>query len=165
MRKLKRGDRVQPKHPKHGNRPTGTWLGKCGGVVELWIDDALGLITSVHEADYNLLETTWQEEAENIHRGILGSGGGPTWLPYGAEDSRFWGLALCGEAGELANKIKKLWRGDSIARTEILEEIADVQISLNQLAKCFNADPDVEAACKIPVLYNRWPSIKPIEEE
>lgn len=45
----------------------------------------------------------------------------------GADKVRFLALALCGETGELANLIKKDWRGDPGDRSEkIKEELADV---------------------------------------
>lgn len=105
---------------------------------------------------------TWKDESENIHRGLLESMGRHGWPAYGDEDSRFLSLALCGEAGELANKIKKIWRGDAWDPQAIKEEIADVRIYLEQLAKCFGTDADTEAAKKIPELYRRWPFIKPV---
>lgn len=40
-----------------------------------------------------------------------------------------WALAICGEAGELANLVKKCLRGDSTVlekRSEILSELADI---------------------------------------
>lgn len=55
--------------------------------------------------------------------------------PGSKDDIRFLSLALCGEAGELANMIKKEWRGDTrnMSATEITafykkldDEIGDV---------------------------------------
>lgn len=40
-----------------------------------------------------------------------------------------WALAICGEAGELANLVKKIRRGDfslESQRTEMLKELADI---------------------------------------
>lgn len=42
----------------------------------------------------------------------------------------FFSLELCGEAGELANKEKKLWKGKQISDDELSEEAADVFIAL-----------------------------------
>ncbi len=42
----------------------------------------------------------------------------------------FFSLELCGEAGELANKEKKLWKGKFISQDELSEEAADVFIAL-----------------------------------
>ncbi len=51
-----------------------------------------------------------------------------SWGPSGKKNmERFCALALCGEAGELANLIKKDWRGDDGDRkTKIIQELADV---------------------------------------
>ena len=51
--------------------------------------------------------------------------------PWSTEDIRFLALSLSGEAGELANKIKKHWRGDTDAPhptrdSKLKEELADV---------------------------------------
>jgi NTP pyrophosphatase (non-canonical NTP hydrolase) len=63
-------------------------------------------------------------------------------LPDNHEDRiRFLTLALCGEAGELANIVKKDWRGDSGDREEALkEEMADVGNYLFFLAKELGMD-------------------------
>jgi NTP pyrophosphatase (non-canonical NTP hydrolase) len=56
---------------------------------------------------------------------------------YSDADERFLALALCGEAGELANLIKKRWRDGADLSEEVKDEIADVRIYLELLAKCF----------------------------
>lgn len=61
---------------------------------------------------------------------------------YSNEDERFLSLALCGEVGELANKIKKRWRDGVDLSEEIRDEIADARVYLELLAKCF----DIEGA-------------------
>ena len=44
-------------------------------------------------------------------------------------DDKFWGLAICGEAGELANMLKKEARGTHcFSVSEIGEELADIFI-------------------------------------
>jgi NTP pyrophosphatase (non-canonical NTP hydrolase) len=57
-------------------------------------------------------------------------------------DERFLALALCGEAGELANMIKKRWRDGADLSEEIRDEIADIRIYLELLAKCFAIEGD-----------------------
>lgn len=44
--------------------------------------------------------------------------------------AEFFALELCGEAGELANKEKKVWKGKAIPHHEQAEEAADVFIAL-----------------------------------
>lgn len=59
---------------------------------------------------------------------------------YSNTDERFLALALCGEAGELANYIKKRWRDGSDLTEEIRDEIADIRVYLELLAKCFGIE-------------------------
>ena len=59
---------------------------------------------------------------------------------YSSTDERFLALALCGEAGELANMIKKRWRDSADLSEEIRDEIADIRVYLELLAKCFDIE-------------------------
>lgn len=59
---------------------------------------------------------------------------------YSNTDERFLALALCGEAGELANMIKKRWRDGADLSEEIKDEIADIHVYLELLAKCFGIE-------------------------
>jgi NTP pyrophosphatase (non-canonical NTP hydrolase) len=59
---------------------------------------------------------------------------------YSNSDERFLALALCGEAGELANMIKKRWRDDVDLSDDIRDEIADIRVYLELLAKCFDIE-------------------------
>src|ERR1700723_887189 len=59
---------------------------------------------------------------------------------YSNTDERFLGLALAGETGELCNMIKKRWR-DGVDLTEpIRDEIADIRVYLELIAKCFGIE-------------------------
>lgn len=42
------------------------------------------------------------------------------------DNVHFLSLALCGEAGELANIVKKHWRGDGQLGAAALDEVADI---------------------------------------
>ena len=49
------------------------------------------------------------------------------WCPDGEARLPFLALALCGEAGELGNLVKKQWRGDPVEHYgEIVSELADI---------------------------------------
>jgi NTP pyrophosphatase (non-canonical NTP hydrolase) len=61
---------------------------------------------------------------------------------YSNSDERFLALALCGEAGELANMIKKRWRDGVDLTEEIRDEIADIRVYLELIAKCFDVEGD-----------------------
>lgn len=61
----------------------------------------------------------------------------PAWSSTG---ERFLALGLCGEAGELANMIKKRWRDGVDLSEEIKDEIADVRVYLELIARCFNIE-------------------------
>jgi NTP pyrophosphatase (non-canonical NTP hydrolase) len=56
----------------------------------------------------------------------------------------FFCLELCGEAGELANLQKKLWKGKDIEHAHLADEAADVLIALMNYANA--ADIDLAAA-------------------
>lgn len=46
--------------------------------------------------------------------------------PGSLEDERFLALALAGEAGEVANFVKKQWRGDRVDRAQLRKELDNV---------------------------------------
>jgi len=46
-----------------------------------------------------------------------------------ARPGEFFALELAGEAGELANKEKKRWKGSDISTDDLAEEVADVVIA------------------------------------
>lgn len=64
----------------------------------------------------------------------------PLFPAYSSTDERFLALALCGEAGELANMIKKRWRDGVDMSDEIREEICDIRMYLELIAKCFDIE-------------------------
>jgi hypothetical protein len=71
----------------------------------------------------------------NIHTAIEKSR-----VPGGDEDKRFLSLALYGEAGEVANLIKKKWRGDQLGpnhQSLLRNELGDVYAYLKLLAMAY----------------------------
>lgn len=71
-----------------------------------------------------------------LHEKLTGS----LFPSYSSQDERFLALALCGEAGELANLIKKRWRDGVDMSEEVKDEIADIRVYLELLAKCFGIE-------------------------
>lgn len=59
---------------------------------------------------------------------------------YSNTDERFLALALAGEVGELCNMIKKRWRDGVDLSEEIKEEICDIRVYLELMAKCFGIE-------------------------
>jgi NTP pyrophosphatase (non-canonical NTP hydrolase) len=74
----------------------------------------------------------------------------------GTDRVRFMVLALCGEAGELANLIKKDWRGDpGDRRAEIIRELADVGNYAFMTAEALGADLPSEMLLKLREVEGR----------
>ena len=71
-------------------------------------------------------------------------------------------LAICGEAGELANLIKKLWQGGDVDSNHVRDEIADIRIYLEHLAHHLGID--IERACedKLDIVAARLATNEPI---
>ncbi len=51
-----------------------------------------------------------------------------------------WACAMAGEAGEACNIVKKIFRGDDIAKDALEKELADVIIYCDLLAKAAGID-------------------------
>lgn len=76
---------------------------------------------------------------------------------------RFLVLALCGEAGELANLVKKDWRGDDGDRTAaIIEELADIGNYAFMIARHLGVDLETEMVKKLEEVERRptWQTMK-----
>lgn len=99
---------------------------------------------------------SWQTDVRHIHERVV-----KAWPPYSETDARFLTLALAGEVGELANLIKKRWRGDWTSPDAVRDELADVRIYLELLALALGVDLDDAVEDKLPALYDRWPEAKP----
>lgn len=67
------------------------------------------------------------------------------WFPENADDLQHHVLGLCGEAGEVANIVKKIDRGDGdleSARKDLAEEVIDVVIYCMNIVAILGVDPD-----------------------
>ncbi len=71
-----------------------------------------------------------------------------SWGPlYYHDKLRFMVLALCGEAGELANLVKKNWRGDTgymEREADMVTELADVANYAFMIAEMLGVDLQAE---------------------
>lgn len=70
------------------------------------------------------------------HRFIARSGN----VAGSIEDERFLALAMVGEAGEVANFVKKQWRGDKVDRELLKDELSDVFAYWCLLVRCAGFD-------------------------
>jgi NTP pyrophosphatase (non-canonical NTP hydrolase) len=82
------------------------------------------------------------------------------WFPglYGdrRNEQRHMALGMGGEAGEVLNLIKKLDRGDFIAKEDLGDEIADVALYLFLLASSFSFDLEEIIEAKRSKNRERW---------
>jgi NTP pyrophosphatase (non-canonical NTP hydrolase) len=69
--------------------------------------------------------------------------------------SSFFSLELCGEAGELANLEKKVWKGRVIADDRFADEAADVLIALLNYANSRGIDLAAAAQLKMAAIDRR----------
>lgn len=67
----------------------------------------------------------------------------------------FFALELCGEAGELANKEKKIWKGKPIPTQELAEEAADVLIAVLNYSNSRGIDLGSALKEKLEVIESR----------
>ena len=100
----------------------------------------------------------WFTKADYEHRRRLSG----LWEAYSTEDRNFLALSLCGEVGELANKIKKHWdgRAEPPSRGEIAEEIADVRILLELLAHSMAIEIETAVQEKLEEISRRCHNLK-----
>jgi len=88
------------------------------------------------------MKNKWQQYAQEINNRFIKLAQIKGNLTSDTEMIRYLALAVCGEAGELANLIKKGWRGDDVNSDQIRDEIADIRIYLEHLARYLNFDLD-----------------------
>jgi NTP pyrophosphatase (non-canonical NTP hydrolase) len=94
----------------------------------------------------NAMKRAWQEHAKDIHERFLTIARAKGSLKSDVEITHFLALAICGEAGELANFVKKAWRGDEFEIDQIRDELADIRIYLEHLAR--HLQIDIDDACE-----------------
>jgi hypothetical protein len=67
----------------------------------------------------------WQARAEEIHLQFVKHAQSLGRLTSADEITHFLALAIAGEAGELANLVKKKWQGDAVDQQRLREEITN----------------------------------------
>jgi NTP pyrophosphatase (non-canonical NTP hydrolase) len=101
--------------------------------------------------------STWKAEIERIHEQALKKSGIRAWS---FEDTCFTALALAGEVGELANIVKKQWRGDERPALSVdpavRAELADIRIYLHLLSASLKIDIDEAIEEKLPAIRNKF---------
>jgi len=101
------------------------------------------------------MEHEWQRRSWDIHRRFVELARAKGNLTSEEEVVNFLALAICGEAGELANLMKKKWQGDHLDRQHLKDEIADVRIYLEHLAHHLGIDIDQACESKVDVVAAR----------
>jgi NTP pyrophosphatase (non-canonical NTP hydrolase) len=101
------------------------------------------------------MKSKWQERSQEIHERFLKLAQAKGSLTSDAEVLNFLALAICGEAGELANLVKKMWRGDVVDGGDVRDEIADIRIYLEHLARHLHFDLDEACERKVKVVAER----------
>lgn len=74
---------------------------------------------------------------------------------FPARSPQFFALELAGEAGEVANNEKKVWKGKEVPRASIEDETADVFISLMNYANSNGVDLRAAVARKLRTIEER----------
>jgi NTP pyrophosphatase (non-canonical NTP hydrolase) len=101
------------------------------------------------------IKQKWQQRAVGIHDRFLKLAQAKGSLMSDSEVLSFLALAICGEAGELANLVKKLWRGDEVDRDQIRDEIADIRIYLEHISRHLDIDLDKACERKLDEVHDR----------
>jgi len=101
------------------------------------------------------MKPNWQQKSEEIHERFLKLAQAKGNLTSDSEVLSFLTLAICGEAGELANLIKKLWRGDEVDQDQIRDEVADIRIYLEHISRHLRIDLDRACEQKLDEVAER----------
>lgn len=101
------------------------------------------------------MKPEWQKRAWGYHQRYIKRAIVKGKLTSESEIINFLVLALCGEAGELANFIKKRWRGDHVNQTDIINELADIRIYLEQISTHLGIDLDLACEVKLDEVKER----------
>src|SRR5689334_13639023 len=100
-------------------------------------------------------QTTWRARSEEVHLRFVKHAQSVGRLTSEDEIIHFLALAIAGEAGELANLVKKKWQGDEVDQQSLREEIADIRIYLEHIARHLHIDIDAACEEKLKVVADR----------
>lgn len=105
------------------------------------------------DSEIKTVRPAWFLRAQSLNLGAPGE-------VYSPERLYFFILALAGEAGELANVAKKMWRGDSTHppehfQAELRKELADVRIYCEYVARELQENLDFLCEAKVDELTER----------
>lgn len=101
------------------------------------------------------METKWRERSVGINERFVKLAQAKGKLTSDTEMLNFLALAICGEAGELANLFKKNWRGEELDAAQVQGEIADIRIYLEHMCRYLNIDIDQACDSKLDEVAQR----------
>jgi NTP pyrophosphatase (non-canonical NTP hydrolase) len=101
------------------------------------------------------MNPSWQDRARGIHERFVRLAQAKGRLKSADEVTHFLALAITGEAGELANLVKKAWRGDDIDPASVRDELADIRIYLEHLTRHLGIDLDQACQQKLDEVSDR----------
>lgn len=101
------------------------------------------------------MKPDWQQRLIDVNERFLRLARAKGNLLTDSEVLSFLALAICGEAGELANLVKKLWRGDEVNPNLIRNEIADIRIYLEHISSHLGINLDQACDQKLDEVVTR----------
>lgn len=132
--------------------------GEGGLEVRTTIPSCRELVSPCREARFDIeaaMKPNWQARSITIHERFVKLAQKKGKLTSDAEVLNFLALAICGEAGELANLVKKMWRGDDVDPAQIRDELADIRIYLEHICQHLNFDLDQACQRKLDEVADR----------
>jgi NTP pyrophosphatase (non-canonical NTP hydrolase) len=101
------------------------------------------------------MKPDWQERAWDNHQRYIKLARKNGKLTSDDDVINFLALAVCGEAGELGNLIKKMWLSEPVDDQKLRDEIADIRIYLEHIAHHLQVDIDQACEHKVEVVAKR----------
>ena len=96
-------------------------------------------------------------ELDEYHNQAMSLSFGPALVGGKDMSVEYGACALCGEAGELANKVKKAWRGDGqLNREAVISELGDVLWYAAYIAAALDTSLESVAAYNLAKIRARF---------